>query len=99
MKKFARRFPVKQLAHWSAEHSGNAVRRLFDLWVMPGLRSTQHEMLRIGIRDGYLNFYVKGQSVARLSCGPSGPAIETHKKYFEGPRRRGRAQTSHRPET
>ena len=44
-------------------------------------------MLRIGIRDGYLNFYVKGQSVAKLSCGRGNPTIETHKKYIEGRRR------------
>jgi hypothetical protein len=40
------------------------------------------------VRDGYVNFYMKGQSVAKLSCGRDGPKLSVHRAYVSG-RKRG----------
>jgi hypothetical protein len=41
---------------------------LLSLWVPSGVQAGMHG-LRLAIRDGYLNFYRRGQSVARVSFG------------------------------
>lgn len=42
--------------------------------------------LRLAIRDGYLNFYRNGQSVAKVNFGPlAGLRAEVHAKYVDGP--------------
>jgi hypothetical protein len=41
---------------------------LLSLWVPSGIPAGTHG-LRLAIRDGYLNFYRRGQSVARVSFG------------------------------
>jgi hypothetical protein len=94
---FARNFPVDALAGWDAAHPGNAVRRLFDYWVLPGMQGAQGAALRVAIRDGYLNFYAKGQSVAKLSFGAHGPRIQLHRSYLDGLRRAKAAE--HRSNT
>ncbi len=42
--------------------------------------------LRLAIRNRYLNFYSKGQSVAKVSFGRGGksPTMSTHEKYVKG---------------
>jgi len=45
-------------------------------------------MLRLGLRNGYLNLYIKGQSVAKLSAGKNGPSLSVHKAYVTGRRRK-----------
>jgi hypothetical protein len=55
---------------------------------MPGETATLQKGLRLGVRKGYLNFYVKGQSVALLSWGRTGPSISVHNAYV-GKIRRG----------
>jgi hypothetical protein len=80
---FARSFVVEGLEKWNSAHPGNAVRSLFDRWAMPGRPSTHQAPLRLGLRDGYVNFYVKGQSVAKLSCGRTGPRISVHQAYAD----------------
>jgi hypothetical protein len=84
MPSFARSFAVDALARWDAEHPGNVVRRLFQRWALPTQHSTGSYMLRVGIRDGYLNLYVKGQSVAKLSIRDNGPLVEVHEAYVTG---------------
>lgn len=86
---FARSFAVDALAEWDADNAGNPVRSLFDRWSLPGRRATSAAPLRLGLRDGYLNFYVKGQSVAKLSCGRDGPKLSVHEAYVAGRRRSG----------
>ena len=87
MPSFARSFAVDVLADWNANNPGSAVRVLFDHWCLPGEKTTDKTRLRLGLRDGYLNFYIKGQSVAKLSCGRNGPKLSVHKAYVTGRRR------------
>ena len=86
MPEFRRAFDCEKLAAWDRAHPGNAVRALFDRWALPGERSDTQRPLRVGIRDGYLNLYAKGQSVAKLSTGRDGPAIDVHDAYVSGRR-------------
>lgn len=86
---FSRSFAVDALAGWIASNPDSAIRTLFDRWCPPGRKASGKEVLRLGLRDGYLNFYIKGQSVAKLSAGRSGPKLAVHRAYANG-RRRGR---------
>lgn len=81
---FARSFAMETLVKWDADKPGNAVRLLFDRWALPGQKTTSEVPLRLGLRDGYVNFYVKGQSVAKLSCGRDGPKLSVHNAYVAG---------------
>ena len=80
MSAFVREFPVYELGKYRA-HGGIA--ELFKHWVLPGEDGGAHG-LRLAIRNGYLNFYVKGQSVAELRFTSSAPKIKIHRKYKEG---------------
>lgn len=91
MPAFARSFDVERVAAWSRVNPGNAVRALFDRWALPG-EPAGEGLLRLGLRNGYLNFYAKGQSVARLSLGRAGPRLDVHRAYAEGPAREGYAR-------
>lgn len=84
---FSRSFATDILAKWDAANDGNTVRSLFDRWVMPG--QTSKAPLRLGLRDGYLNFYSKGQSIAKLSCTREGPKLSVHRAYASGRKRDG----------
>lgn len=84
MPRFARSFPLNALAEWEARHPGNLVRSLFEMWAYPGEKATKAAPLRLGVRDGYVNFYVKGQSVAKLSFGRDGPKLLVHQAYVSG---------------
>lgn len=97
MPSFARSFAVNELARWDAAHPSNAVRDLFYRWALPGFHATRSYMLRVGIRDGYLNLYVKGQSVAKLSVGRKGPSVEVHEAYVAGRRRTDENETGSPP--
>ncbi|WP_174279399.1 hypothetical protein [Sphingomonas bacterium] len=88
MPTFARSFAVNALAEWDANSSpNNAVRTLFNRWSLPGEMSVGEAVLRLGLRDSYLNFYIKGQSVAKLSIGRNGPKLSVHKAYTSGRRK------------
>ncbi|EYD74021.1 hypothetical protein Rumeso_04392 [Rubellimicrobium mesophilum DSM 19309] len=51
-----------------------------------GVRADAEPHLRLAVRDGYLNFYRNGQSVAKVEFGPRvGLRAEVHAKYVEGP--------------
>ena len=84
VQKFVRSFDVDRLAKWDAMHPGNAVRTLFARWAMPGIGSTFDAPLRLGVRDRYVNFYIAGQSVARLRWESGGPKVSVHRAYVEG---------------
>ena len=59
------------------------VAELFRRWVLPG--QAQDHALRIGVRDGYLNLYVGGQSVANIEASRrDGVRVSIHKKYANG---------------
>ena len=51
-----------------------------------GKGSTQpdQDYLRLAVRDGYLNFYRYGQSVARVKVVHGKPQAEVHNKYLDG---------------
>ena len=81
MPAFARSFSCEALAAWDAANPANFVRQLFARWALPGERATVERPLRLCIRDGYLNFYAKGQSVAELSRTRKGPRMRVHRAY------------------
>lgn len=81
MKRFDRQFTVKALA------DDEAVRHLFSRWALPGQAIDAHRRLRIGIRAGYLNLYVRGQSVAKVSIVSRRTRFEVHPVYVEGCRK------------
>jgi hypothetical protein len=54
---------------------------LLQLWRPAGEPSGAHG-LRLAVRDGYLNFYRRGQSVARVSVVGGELRGEAHVKYF-----------------
>ncbi len=86
-KPFARRFELKCLeGHIGKNWPRNSIiGALFERWVLPGERAIDDQIpLRLAVRDGYLNFYANGQSVAKLSGGREEPRIEVHWKYIEG---------------
>lgn len=58
---------------------------LFRHWAPAGsgARSSADHALRFAIRDGYANFYVDGQSVAKVTMGPKAVSASVHRKYLE----------------
>lgn len=55
---------------------------LLQSWAPSGSPLNGQRQLRLAIRDGYLNFYHRGQSVARVSLDGLGhPRLEVHHKY------------------
>jgi phage-related protein len=77
MSRFARRFDTATFAR-CRDNPGIAA--LFERWVLPGEPAGSHG-LRVAIRDRYLNFYVKGQSVGELRMIGDWPRLKLHKKY------------------
>lgn len=76
---FARQFAIEDLI----DHRQNSgLVALFDRWVLPGEDAGPYG-LRLAIRDGYLNFYVKGQSVGELRGLAGCPRLKIHRKYKE----------------
>jgi len=58
---------------------------LLALW-RPSGHDSGADGLRLAIRDGYLNFYRLGQSVARVACVSGKLVAEVHYKYVLGER-------------
>jgi hypothetical protein len=79
MNKFMRRFAEDNLA---ACRDNPGIAALFDRWVLPGQPAGSHG-LRVAIRNNYLNFYVKGQSVGELRLLGEWPRLMLHRKYHE----------------
>jgi hypothetical protein len=86
MKEFEREFDLDSLD----EHIGNdrsLIGALLERWVLPGEKQGDKLALRLAVRDGYLNLYANGQSVAKISASAGKPRIEVHWKYVEGVRK------------
>lgn len=79
MDAFIRRFPFEILG--TQRHS-SGIAALFERWVLPGENAEEYG-LRLAIRNGYLNFYVKGQSVGELRMLDEWPRLKLHRKYLE----------------
>ena len=60
------------------------VKALFERWALPGEACCADKPLRLAIRNGYCNFYVKGQSVGKLLHSRTGFRVKVHKKYVHG---------------
>jgi hypothetical protein len=82
MREFRRTFDVDSLTNQL--NDAPVVVELFQRWVLPGQESGL-DGLRLAVRDGYLNFYVAGQSVANIACAANRPLrLTIHKKYHGG---------------
>lgn len=57
---------------------------VLDRWVLPGQCKESGTPLRVALRNGYLNLYADGQSVAKLSAPQGQPRLEIHWKYVGG---------------
>lgn len=65
----------------AASQSGNWWKDLLALWGPSGTGKAERP-LRLAVRDNYLNFYLRGQSVARVAFdGQSRPYVDVHVKY------------------
>lgn len=64
---------------------------LLTLW-RPSGQSSEGDGLRLAVRDGYLNFYRRGQSVAKVSVVKMDLRGEVHVKYFSADARHGGPQ-------
>src|SRR4051812_36205173 len=93
MPEFSRRFSADTLSRWCASNPNSAVHELFKRWALPGMPAENGLRLRLAVRAGYINFYVKGQSVAKLSCRDDGPRVSVHSAYVAG-RIKGAVQNS-----
>ena len=72
---------LKALDAMANESGENWWKDLLSLW-RPSGQPCGKDGLRLAIRDGYLNFYFHGQSIAKVCFGHGGvPRIETHVKY------------------
>jgi hypothetical protein len=76
-----------------ASPSENWWKDLLALWGPSGTGKVERP-LRLAVRDNYLNFYLRGQSVARVGFdGQSRPYVDVHVKYaFEGAREQAYAR-------
>lgn len=83
MRSFRRSLSDKQMAALAAAASQpqHWWKDLLKLWRPNGVGSGDYG-LRLAVRDGYLNFYRRGQSVARVSFDRGGsPMLSVHAKY------------------
>ena len=84
MADFNRDFPANELSDWLTDHrQPNIVTSLFQRWAFPGEQIDSRRMLRLAVRDKYLNFYYRGQSVAKLALSKKVPKVLVHRKYVE----------------
>jgi hypothetical protein len=70
-----------RLADMVASSSSNWWKDLLALWGPSGTGKAERP-LRLAVRDNYLNFYLRGQSVARVAFdGQCRPYVDVHVKY------------------
>lgn len=89
MTKFKRGFAVESLTN-HFDNRQSLIGALLDRWILPGVpgdRSSGEVPLRLAVRDGYLNLYANGQSVAKISAPGGWPRLDVHWKYVEGIRK------------
>lgn len=72
---------MRVLTDMSRDEGANWWRDLLSMWAPSG-----HEGgLRLAIRNGYMNFYSSGQSIARIEFDRKGAAkLHVHRKYVTG---------------
>lgn len=88
MSAFDRRFALAGMREWLA--ASPLLRQLFQEWQLPGPTAPRTRLgLRLAVRNGYLNFYAKGQSVAKLSGCKGLPRLEVHQAYVHGGKSEG----------
>ena len=84
MSDFNRRIDERAIAVLKdlAKSDGNWWHDLLSLWSPSGSAGG----LRLAIRNGYMNFYSCGQSIAKVSFGPrhNEPMLQVHEKYVTG---------------
>jgi hypothetical protein len=84
MNDFNRMLPeagLKRLEGRAQEKGDNWWKDLLRLWRPAGYEAGK-EGLRLAVRNGYMNFYLRGQSVARVGFGHGHvPFAETHIKF------------------
>jgi hypothetical protein len=84
MNDFNRMLPkegLKHLEHRAQEKGDNWWKDLLGLWRPAGYEAGKRG-LRLAVRNGYMNFYLRGQSVARVGFGHGHvPFAETHIKF------------------
>jgi hypothetical protein len=87
MKEFARRIRPAALAslrHLAEKPGTNWWKDLMELW-RPSGSTAEDQGLRLAVRNNYLNFYRRGQSVARVQFSRARePYVSTHVKYAFG---------------
>ncbi len=83
MSEFKRRLDrIERLKSLAASNDENWWKELLRLWRPSGTDAGTHG-LRLAIRDNYLNFYRRGQSVARVAFDQNGdPYASVHLKYL-----------------
>jgi len=82
-KPFKRAFAVDSLDN-HFNNPDSLVGALLDRWVLPGEPGRRGKPpLRLAVRDGYVNLYADGQSVAKISAFRGQPRLEVHWKYLE----------------
>lgn len=80
-----------QSLHNATNEQDHWWRDLLSLWKPSGTDSGDYG-LRLAVRKGYLNFYRKGQSIARVSFDRAGaPKLSVHLKYVCSDEERGAA--------
>lgn len=84
MSLFTRGLPsnrLDSLRSMASEGGDNWWKDLLLLW-RPNGQPAGEDGLRLAVRNGYLNFYFQGQSIAKVCFGRGGaPYVETHVKY------------------
>ncbi len=71
----------RRLEDLAASPTDNWWKDLLTLWGPSGTGKVERP-LRLAVRDNYLNFYLRGQSVARVGFnGQSRPYVDVHVKY------------------
>jgi len=75
--RFQRSFDIHILA---AHRKNSGLAALLERWVLPGQDAAAYG-LRLAVRNGYLNLYVKGQSVGKLRLVRGLPCLRLHSKY------------------
>ncbi len=87
MAEFARMIKPKALdalRRLAAKPDDNWWKDLLKMWRPSGSTAGDHG-LRLAVRKHYLNFYLRGRSVARVGFVADEPYVSTHVKYAFGP--------------
>lgn len=82
---FDRRFEDMRAVVEAARSHDHWFSQLLSRWRVPG-SSAGHDGLRLAVRNGYINFYHAGQSVARVTAKGGRLIGHVHEKYVLGPK-------------